>query len=446
MHYKIIFLLITATAIYGQSFFNRVIPEELYLDDAKSMAIARSSMSTNNNSGSILSNPALLSNNREGFNININFDFKSVSERRSIVFKDEWEEALGETDYVFNQNNYFSNGIGLTYSKSLDRFKISGGIMQKPFLSLDYNYEEEIRGDSNLDDGIIGINDPIVGYQKYSTKARIDVQSIGVSFSKKSNYRKEFSFGFSLNSIVNTKLNDSVELIEIDDSNGVDNMSSISDFSNAYSIGSDDEFYSLGLQLPLSDVLVMGVSYEQDVFLGNLSNQTMYAISNIVGLPQFFGYNNEMLTYLIEDFSYKKPEKSYFGLVYTPKSYTKMMLVFETINRYWNISMPGIDKSIFEYKIGFEYSPYQSYPIRAGLVYKESAFDVIEPTSILTIGTGRKIGRFEFDVAMNYSTLKYKYFDILPLEDIYDISCEDIGCDNVTENRLNFLTTIKIGF
>jgi len=123
-----------------------------------------------------------------------------------------------------------------------------------------------------------------------------------------------------------------------------------------------------------------------------------------------------------------------------------MMLVFETINRYWNITMPGIDKSIFEYKIGFEYSPYQSYPIRAGLVYKESAFDVIEPTSILTLGTGRKIGRFEFDVAMNYSTLKYKYFDILPLEDIYDISCEDIGCDNVTENRLNFLTTIKIGF
>ena len=74
MHYKIIFLLITVPVIYGQSFFNRVIPEELYLDDAKSMAIARSSMSTNNNSGSILSNPALLSNNREGFNIDFNFD------------------------------------------------------------------------------------------------------------------------------------------------------------------------------------------------------------------------------------------------------------------------------------------------------------------------------------------------------------------------------------
>ena len=57
-----------------------------------------------------------------------------------------------------------------------------------------------------------------------------------------------------------------------------------------------------------------------------------------------------------------------------------------------------------------------------------------------------KIGKVEFDFAMNYSTTKYKYFDILPLEDIYNLSCDDIGCDNVTENKLSFLTTFKIGF
>ena len=108
--------------------------------------------------------------------------------------------------------------------------------------------------------------------------------------------------------------------------------------------------------------------------------------------------------------------------------------------------MPGADRSINEYKLGFEYAPYNSYPIRAGLVYKESVFDMIEAISVLTLGTGMKIGKVELDLAMNYSTFSYKYFDIFPLEDIYDQSCDVVGCDNVTENRLSFLTTIKMEF
>ena len=143
---------------------------------------------------------------------------------------------------------------------------------------------------------------------------------------------------------------------------------------------------------------------------------------------------------------YRKPEKNNLGFIYSPKSNINMLITFEAVNSFWEVSGPGLDNNIFEYKIGFEYSPYQSYPIRAGLVYSESPFSIIEPASTLTLGTGKKIGRFEFDVAMNYSTIKYKYFDIFPLEDIYSLSCEDIGCDNVTENKLSFLTTLKIGF
>ena len=123
-----------------------------------------------------------------------------------------------------------------------------------------------------------------------------------------------------------------------------------------------------------------------------------------------------------------------------------MLLAFEITNRYWESEMGGMDNNINEYKLGFEYAPYNSYPIRAGLVYSESPFNSIEPTSILTLGTGKKIGRIEFDLAMNYATYRYKYFDIFPLEDIYNLNCEDVGCDNVTENKLTFLTTFKIGF
>ena len=447
MHYKILYIVIFISSIFSQSFFNRVVPNELYLDDAKSMAIAKSTLSSRNNTGHILSNPAILSNNSDGVYIDFNFGFKSISERRSIIYKDEWDEALGETDYVFNQNNYFDNGFGVTYTKSLGKFKIASAIMQKPFLSLNYNYEEEIRGDASLGDGIIGIRDPIVGYLNYSTSATIDIRSVGLSFAFNSNYKKDFSLGIGFNNIASTKLKDNIKKIVVDDSVDLINMPNINlPVSNSYLIDAKNNFHTFGIQIPVSDVFVLSLSYEEDAILSTSSSVNDLAISNIVGLPQLFEYENAELSYLAGDFRYRKPEKNNLGFIYSPKSNINMLVTFETVNRFWKISGPGLDNNIFEYKIGFEYSPYQSYPIRAGLVYSESPFTIIEPASTLTLGTGKKIGRFEFDVAMNYSTIKYKYFDIFPLEDIYSLSCEDIGCDNVTENKLSFLTTFKIGF
>ena len=105
--------------MFSQSFFNRIIPEELYYNDAKSMSMGRTNISIGSNSGSIISNPSLLSNNEDGVHLDMSLGFNSISERRSIIFKDEWDEALGETDYVFNQNNYFNHGYGITYNKTL---------------------------------------------------------------------------------------------------------------------------------------------------------------------------------------------------------------------------------------------------------------------------------------------------------------------------------------
>ena len=240
MHYKPIYIILITSSVFSQSFFNRIVPEEIYFNGAKSMSIGRTIISTDNSSGSIISNPALLSNNVDGLNIDVNFDFRAISERRSIIFKDEWDEALGETDYVFNQNNYFNHGYGITYNKTFERFKVSTSISQKPFLSLNYNYEEEIRGDSNLGDGVLGIRDPIVGYQTYSTSGTSDVQSFGISFSLENKNKRNFSFGIGVNNILDTKLIDKIELIIIDDSYGLDNMSSIDNVINSYLLTSED--------------------------------------------------------------------------------------------------------------------------------------------------------------------------------------------------------------
>ena len=198
--------------------------------------------------------------------------------------------------------------------------------------------------------------------------------------------------------------------------------------------------------MPILNELVLTLSYEENVMISNSNTTFNMNVSNIVGLPQLFGYIDAELSYLMEGFVYQKPKKKNLGIVYYPKSNINMLLAFEVLNKSWSIDMPGADRSINEYKLGFEYAPYNSYPIRAGLVYKESVFDMIEAISVLTLGTGMKFGKIELDLGMNYSTFSYKYFDIFPLEDIYDQSCDVVGCDNVTENRLSFLTTIKMEF
>ena len=104
-------------------------------------------------------------------------------------------------------------------------------------------------------------------------------------------------------------------------------------------------------------------------------------------------------------------------------------------------------KDIFTFRVGFEHQLRKSFPVRLGFEYKEPIFKSLEPTTVFTLGTGKKIKNFNIDFAMNYSLNTYRYYDIFPVDNIYNQSCEnDVYCNQVKETQLSFLTTIKIGF
>ena len=448
MHYKYLYI-IFFSIMFSQSFFNRILPGEVYEGDAKSMAIGNSSLTTSYGSGVIISNPAKILSFNESYMVDLNINFNSLSERRSIVFKDEWEESLGETDYVFNQNNAFNHSFGFLYQPSLKKIKLGVGISSKPYLSFDYNYDEEVRGDSNLADGIIGINDPVIGFHSYKTKGTMDVQSVGFSFSF-NDFLKNLTFGLGINRLKDSIINDSVKLSVIDSYYDAMNLANITDFNNSYSI-SGDTFVSIGIDFKMLNQLILSASIQESALISDGTELDFFSnsISNYVGLPQFFDFENEELVFTLNGFYLNLPEKKNIGLLYTSKSNINMNLIFELTNRYFkhDVSVAGIDYDVNEYKIGFEYSPVNSYPIRAGLVYSESVFNAVSPKSILTLGTGIGFSKsITMDVALNYSTYNYKYYDILPLENIFDYSCDLIDCDTVTENNLSFLTTLKVEF
>ena len=88
-----------------------------------------------------------------------------------MIITDMWGDFLTNADYVFNDNTLFKNAIGFNGSiKTNNQTTIGVGYNYAPFLSFNYNYEEEVRSDADLEDGVIGIDDPIIGYHILKNK------------------------------------------------------------------------------------------------------------------------------------------------------------------------------------------------------------------------------------------------------------------------------------
>ena len=116
-----------------------------------------------------------------------------------------------------------------------------------------------------------------------------------------------------------------------------------------------------------------------------------------------------------------------------------------TVKKLWDLTGVKILNYVKVFLI--EHYLKNSFPIRVGLVYSEAIFNSLEPTTIFTLGSGKKINNFNIDFAMNYSMNTYRYYDIFPIDNIYNQSCEnDVYCNQVKETQLSFLTTIKLGF
>ena len=172
-------------------------------------------------------------------------------------------------------------------------------------------------------------------------------------------------------------------------------------------------------------------------------------ISEHLGLPLIFSLVNDQLEYNIEGLTYEKPKKINFGLLYQPKYNSDFSMAFEVTKKLWNHDSQYamfLNESAIEYRFGFEYTSLKNFPIRAGLVYSESPYIVLDPKTTLTLGTGKKFNNLVLDFAMNYNMISYMHHDIFPMMDTSNLSCDDVGCDTVRENNLTLQATVRYDF
>ena len=128
---------------------------------------------------------------------------------------------------------------------------------------------------------------------------------------------------------------------------------------------------------------------------------------------------------------YIKPEISSFGISYKSDHNKPMSIDFEINNLSYKNHLNLLDTKY--YKFGFEYITQMGTPIRGGLIYKKMSLPSIDPISIFTFGTGKKISNVIIDFSGTYHMQTFSYPDLFVVEgDIRNTY------DSVRDSQLNF--------
>ena len=77
-------------------------------------------------------------------------------------------------------------------------------------------------------------------------------------------------------------------------------------------------------------------------------------------------------------------------------------------------------------------------PVRVGMVYNQSPFQVMDPQTTITVGTGKSFEELQVDVGLGFQSGQYKYPDLFPVENDVRPSL-----DRVTESKFNFMLSIS---
>jgi len=459
MFYRLLYILpLFISILFSQANFNRVLGENIYFGDARSMAMGNTYITTGTTSNLILSNPSKISTLSDNVVLNLQFDLKYNNERKGIIIKDFFDDVITEADYVFNQNSHYNHSYGLILNRKIgNNIKMGVAFSKMPLTSFDYNYIEEVRGRDAT--APIGSSDPLIGYHVLESKGEISLNSLGFSISF-INENGPISFGVGVNEVNPGKIRDYFYADTANVTLDLDNLANIDPFINIFDIAAEDKrFLSYSISLPILDNVDIILSYEEDIDITSV-NYNNFQLSPYLGLPSIVGFDNDELNFLLLGLNYNKPEKINFGFTYKPKSRKSLLFSFEATKnkmKYYvlnsNLDNITVHDDLFEFKLGFEHHVRYRFPIRAGFQYKEN-FRNLDATSIFTLGTGKTFKLFDLDFAINYSMNDYKYYDVFPINSLhgdgngfFENVCTDYArCNNVKESELTFLSTIRIGF
>jgi len=465
-----------------QAFFNKTIGNEIGFKSARSLAIGETHFMNSNTSDVSLRNPARLglinipqtfkmnsksSGNQWNSNINVssiglkidyNFLGSMYSERRSIDLKDFFGGFLNEGDYVLNNsfNNY--HHFGLISNIKLLSANIGFALCRGPWSSIDYYYEEEVRGS---DPASSLVRDPIRGYHILEHKGKINLTSAGFGIA----LNNFLSFGVSINHIHDGKYDYKLKVIQLEE-NSSQNLASVLDVDESSNF-EGNRFHSMSSILNHNNFEI-SLGYEENAEIKSSnpdfayfpitfsSGLPFYLVPVVINeeapiaqihdpskLPDFINEDFDLVYW--DSFYIEKPERIKFGFNYKlgTNKYSRLFSFQIIENKFKNNKLL---ENYYEFNLGIEHVKYDKI-FRAGLSYKESPFltSYFSPLTTFSFGTAKKVNKLIFDIAASYSYQKYQYHDLFPVSGD-NRATEASYFDRIHESNWRLVSTVSYKF
>lgn len=451
MSYRIyVILILFMSLLIGQSFFSSSFGNEIGFQSARSYGIGQTHFMNSNTSVLALRNPAKLGLLEKGIKADFNLSGFMYTERRSIDLQDYFGDFLTEGDYALNNNFYNYSQFGCIGNYKIFFMNFGFAISHGPWSTMDYRYEEEVRGSASYDDGIIGIRDPLVGYHILEHKGQIDLTSFALGLG----INESISVGLGFNFLNDGKHKYDMKVIQNGESSDnlapIINTSGSSDFSGDIFPSISGVFKKSGFEL--------SIGYEHSAEIKS-SNTPSY--SNLSGLPIYISpgtLSEDIFTpidpsdaaaiYQVEDnfelrylvgFNIEKPKKIKIGFNHQEgASANSRLFSLEIIKNQFNHS--SFFQDFHNINLGIEYTKYNKV-LRMGLSYKEPSLQVLSPVTTFCFGTSKDFNNITFDLGASYSYQKYKYHDLFPVPG--DVRPD---FDTVHESNWSIVSTISYTF
>jgi len=425
MHSKFLTILILFNLIFCQFLLNRAIGEDITFGSSRSYAMGGTNRTNGNNSSLTRYNPSLLKRavNGDSSFIDLQFNLNSNSERRSILVKDFFGDFLTYADYVNNINTYHYLQGG--FISNINN-RIAVGLSFLPLASFNYDYIEEVRGSADIEDGDVGLKDPLEGYHQFHSSGVLNTISFGVSLTD----INQFSLGFGLNQTLNTTITDefSVDTLSTD----FENLSLANDYFSDKSLKTSENFISIGVSYIENDFL-FSFNIESDLLV-QTKNYNSYNFIDSLGIISYLDSTNT--NFILDGLNYYKPSQLSFGISYNPRGNSDLTITSELQHNQYNKF--SYFKDSYIYRFGFEYILPSNIPIRSGLIYKQAPMETLPDQSIITWGSGGRYGQFSYDFSFSYTFFDYYY------PTLFVVTNEEYNnFDQITDSKLSFVLGIK---
>ena len=447
MHFRLLIILLLVNLFHAQSLYKSSVGIGYDSYSAKSISLGSTSSTTDRSAFCISINPSNMSlDTKGGLSIISSYQGKYNTERRSLVVKDFFGDYLAEADYVKNSSIFNSLMIGIKYNLKTKFINLSTGLSAVPFNIFNYNYEEEVRGQLESEDGSIFSRDPLLGYHVLDSKGTQNLYSIGSSLKIKLMKNVVTSIGYGYNILNEATISEKVYVDTLVSEDNIE-LALIDPYDVDYSLR-DTFFPSYGFNLRLKRTL-LNFSFQDGVVIERSISDDDYSdlISYYSNLTSLYG-DNWLATYYFSNYFALK----IYNEIHKPKKYNISLAILDKdklgFNFVINYEKNEYDKdyplSTYErYSIAIEHFGFNELPLRFGIQYSQSPFKpYITSITSFSIGSGFQPHKnLILDYAVNFKHTSYHFPDLFPVENEYR---PDLDIVNDTET--NFIITMNYNF